>query len=116
MKGLKYFLNFDLEKFLLGKKLTYLKAVPWLEDDKNLGCKVTLQIIDDQTTYANESINNFGEQLVVKMRNCSPATFTKLRPFETEVTINEPERITVYGDYQNQLSIIAKIAVTGTKA
>lgn len=116
MKGLKSFLYFDFERFLVGKRLVYLKATPWLEQGNDLGCKVTLQIVEDKTTYAHENIENYGEQLVVKVRNCSPAAFAKLRPLDTEVTITDVERATVYGDFGQSLSIIAKISVIGAKS
>jgi len=115
MKGLKSFLRFSVEEFLAEKRLVFIKANPWLEQGNELGCKVTLQIVEDKTTYAQDGIDNFGEQLVVKVRSCSPVAFAKLRPFDTEVTVTDVERATVYGDYQNQLSIIAKVAVTGAK-
>lgn len=113
MKGLKHFLHFDLDMFLIGKKLVYLRAAPWLEQGNDLGCKVTLLIVEDKTV---ENVDNIGEQLVIKVRNCSPTAFSKWRSFYTEVIVTDVERAIVYGDYQNQLSIIAKVAVTGEKA
>ena len=61
-------------------------------------------------------MDNFGEQLTVKVRGVAPSAFAQLRPLSTEVIVKDVERATVYGDYRNQLSIIAKIAVKDAPA
>lgn len=111
LKGLNSFVDFLVDDFLAGKRLVYIKAAPWKEGDVTLGSKVTVQIIEDNTAYAQSNITNFGEQIVVKMREVSPSSFTKIKPFSTEIEIRDVERAVVYGEYRNQLSIIGVIAV-----
>ena len=111
MKALKNFLNFDTEKFFSQKKLVFVKAAPWDDNGNIIGSKVTILIADDKTIYPNEGINNFGEQIVVKVRNISSNTFNKLSPLITEVSIDEVEKATVYGDYSQHLSLIGTLSV-----
>lgn len=114
MKGLSGFMSFDYERFLGGKTFTHVKVAPWIEDGKDLGGKVTVQIVEDKTKYAQEGVDNFGELVVVKVRNAAPNTFSKWVPLETEVSITNVERAVVYGEYRNQLSIIAVVTPKGT--
>lgn len=116
LKGLNQFQKFDLPEFLKDKKLAYLKSAPWKDGDVEAGSKVTLQIMDDRTQYSNPDVNNFGEQVTVKVRGVAPSAFAQLRPLSTEIIVKEVERATVYGDFRNQLSIIAKIAVKDAPA
>ena len=111
MKALKSFLNFDVERFFSQKKLVFVKAIPWDDSGNIIGSKVTLLITDDKTTYQNETINNFGEQFVVKVRNISANTFNKLSPLVTEVCIDAVEKATVFGDFSNQLTLIGTLSV-----
>ena len=114
-KGLNSFQCFSLEDFLIGKRLAYIKAVPWREGEGKAvqieGSKVTLQVIEDKTNYHKEDIDNFGEQFVVKVRGVAPAAFAKLRPLITEVAVTDIERASIYGDFKNQISAIAVIKV-----
>lgn len=114
MKALRSFLNFDLAAFLDGKRLAFLKAEPWRENEVTLGSKVMLQIIADETAYAKEGVSNFGEQFALKTRGVDPIAYAKWKPF-SEVTITEVERATVYGEYQNNLSIIGQVALKTDK-
>lgn len=114
MKGLSGFMSFDHERFLGGKTFAHVKVAPWVEDGKDLGSKVTVQIVEDKTKYSQEGVDNFGELVVVKVRNTAPSTFSKWVPFETEVAISNVERAVVYGEYRNQLSIIAEVTPKGT--
>ena len=108
LKGLAQFQEFNWQKFLEGKRLTFLKSTDWKDGEATLGSKVTLQVVEDKTQYAKAGVDNFGEQIAVKVRGVAPSAFAQLRPLGTEVVI------TVYGDVRNQLSIIAKIAVKDT--
>jgi hypothetical protein len=116
LKGLNQFQNFDMKAFLVGKRLAYLKASVWRDGDAELGSKVVTQIIEDSTRYTQPSVDNFGEQLTIKVRGVTPPSFGQLRPLSTEVVVTEIERAVIYGDYRNQLSIIGKIAVKDTAA
>lgn len=51
LKGLSSFQRFDLEGFLKDKRLVYLKAMPWVDQGQEIGSKVTLQILEDNTVY-----------------------------------------------------------------
>jgi len=114
-KGLAAFLYFSLEGFLEGKSLCFVKALPWQngqgENAKLEGSKITLQIVEDKTQYAKEDTTNFGELLTIKVRGVAPAAYSKWQPFDTEVTITDVERATVWGDYKNELSIIAVVSM-----
>lgn len=107
---LNAFVTFVWQNFLEGKRFLYVKALPWIDDGKELGSKVVTQIIEDKTQYPKPGVSNFGEQLSVKVRNVPPAAFGQFKPLNTEVVIQNVEKATVYGEYRNQLSIIASIA------
>lgn len=111
LQGLQHFVCFDLDAFLQGKRLIYIKALPWTEKEEQRGSKVVLQIFEDNTRYARSDISNFGEQLTVKVRGASPDAFSQLKPLQTEVVINQVENSSVYGEYRNQLSITGTIGV-----
>jgi len=114
LKALTKFQTFDMASFLKGKRLAYLKAESWSERDDEgaitnlLGSKVTVQIIEDATDYGRE-VSNFGEQLVIKVRGTAPESYAKLKPLGTEVAIEDVEKAIIWGDFRNQLSVIAKV-------
>lgn len=116
LKGLNQFQKFDCGEFLKDKRLVYLKSTPWKDGDVEAGSKVTLQIVEDRTQYAKPGIDNFGEQVTVKVRGVAPSAFAQLRPLSTEIVVKEVERAVIYGDFRNQLSAIGKIAVKDTPA
>ena len=111
LQALYAFHAFQIHAFLEGKRVVFVKAVPWREEEKVLGSKVVVQIVEDRTVYPKPETTNFGEQLTVKVRNVTPEAFAKLKPLATEVYIKDVERSTVYGEHRNQLSIIGTIAV-----
>ena len=113
LQCLTQFQYFSVEDFLEQKQLAFVKATPWYEgtgDTKTIaGCKIVVQIVDDSTQYSKAEASNFGEQFTVKVRNISPAAYQKFRPLQTRVTITDVEKAVIYGDYRNQLSIIAVV-------
>lgn len=111
LQALSAFLEFQLLMFLTGKRLVFIKSLLWKEEDEIFGSKVVVQIVEDTTKYPKPDVTNFGEQLVVKVRNVSPDAYAKLKPFATEVYVKDVEKAVVYGDYRNQLSIIGTVAV-----
>ena len=111
LQALYAFLEFQLLAFLTGKRLVFIKALVWKEDDKIFGSKVIVQIVEDKTEYPKPDMTNFGEQLTIKVRRVTPDTYAKLRPFSTEVYVKDVERAVVYGEHRNQLSIIGTVAV-----
>ncbi len=109
MKSLNQFQEFNCDKFFADKRLAYVKAEPWRENEQTIGSKVTLQVVEDKTKYAKEGVTNFGEQFVVKVRGLEPLSFSKLKPLTTEIVISDVERATVYGEYRNNLTLIATV-------
>ena len=111
LQSLSAFLEFQLPLFLTGKRLVFVKALPWKEEEKILGSKVVVQIVEDKTQYPKADISNFGEQLVIKVRNVAADAYGKLRPFITEVYVKDVERAVVFGEFRNQLAIVGTVAV-----
>jgi hypothetical protein len=122
LKYLSQFQEFSLDKFLAGKRIVFVKAIQWDERDadgnivKMEGSKVLVQIIEDKTEYAsNGDMDNFGAQFTVKVRGTAPSAYQKLRPLQTEVILTDIERAVVWGDYRNEISVIAVVKVKGAK-
>lgn len=105
MKNLNQFKDFKHQEFLEKKKLYYL-------DVKSLsnggGVKVSLLILEDNTIYQNSG-NNLGEQLQVTVQHKTVEDFSGFKPLQTECKIVNVKKATIYGDYQNQLSIHADV-------
>lgn len=104
MKGLNKFQSFDLSAFLEGKKLLCTGCRPWLNDNqKEIGKKVDLVIVEDKTVYPNSRtiITNLYEKMTVKVSKGIDI------PAEAIVTIVNGTA-TVYGDFRNQLSVRAE--------
>lgn len=114
LKALNQFQKFDLDGFLEGKRLLYVKAEIWDERDESgnvinlLGSKVTGLIAGDSTDYGRD-VSNFGEHLTIKVRGVAPDGFSKFKPLATEVGITDVEKSTIWGEFRNQLSITAKV-------
>ena len=72
------------------------------------GVKVGVLIFSDESDYPNEK-NNIGEQLTVKVPLASMEDYDSFQPMITTCEIVDVEKATVYGEYRNQLSIIAKV-------
>ena len=112
LKGLRNFNQFNIALFIEPMRLIFVKAETWEERDGDtvtvLGSKVTLLIAKDDNDYGRD-ISNFGENLVIKVRGQAPDSFAKFKPLSTEVIIEEVERAVVWGDFSNQLSIIANV-------
>ncbi|WP_239683404.1 hypothetical protein [Streptococcus oralis] len=65
-------------------------------------------IFSDDSDYPNEK-NNIGEQLTVKVPLASMKDYDSYQPMLTTVEIVDIEKAVVYGEYRNQLSLIAKV-------
>ena len=98
MKQLNNYRHFDYERFLNGKVLCYTKGT-WQE--KNKACSITLMILHDKDEI------NVGETYTVKVET-GKELLTKFKPLE-QVEIYDITKVSVYGEYQNQLSFHAKI-------
>lgn len=103
MKNLSQFKDFKHQEFLEKKRLYFL-GVKALEN----GVKVSLLILEDKTVYQNHS-NNLGEQLQITVQNKIVDNFIDFKPLQTECKIVNVKKATIYGDYQNQLSIHADV-------
>jgi len=116
MKGLSAFLMFDVEGFFADKRLVFVKAEQWGSRNEEgavtgaMGTRATVMIVEDDTDYGRD-ISNFGAQFVVKVPGMPPSAFDTLKPLATEVTIAEVEKASVWGEFRNELAIVAKLAV-----
>lgn len=121
LKRLPEFQYFSINDFLDGKQIVFVKSIPWFEGKDKVktleGCKVVVQIVRDETSYSQEEHShcNFGESFEVKVRGTSPASYQKFKPFSTEVVIEDVEKASIWGDYSNNLSIIATVKARGTQ-
>lgn len=106
MKKLTQFLYFDVDSFFQNKDLVAIGMGEWRDykSKEVLGTKVELAIVKDDTDYGEtdgEVISNVYEKFFVKIpRNIKV-------PMNTLVTLVNAEA-TVWGDYNNNLSVIAE--------
>ena len=113
LKNLSHFTEFNAQLFLSRKELRFLSATRWTEKSEagseiEKGVKVGVLIFSDDSEYPNEK-NNLGEQLTVKVPLASMKDYDSFQPMITTCEIVDVEKVTVYGEYRNQLSIIAKV-------
>lgn len=103
MKKLRLFTPFDAKLFFSNIELQFTKVEPIRENDKTVGFRYNLLICDDQHNYGEESSLNIGEVIKVKIEDVNSNTnFT----FGQKVELINP-RASIYGEYQNQLSVKA---------
>ena len=103
MKKLRLFAPFDAKLFFSNIELQFTKGEPIRENDKTVGFRYNLLICDDQHNYGEESSLNIGEVIKVKIEDVNSNTnFT----FGQKVELINP-RASIYGEYQNQLSVKA---------
>lgn len=103
MKKLKQFAPFNAQLFFSKIELQFTKVEPIRENDKTVGFKYNLLICDDQHNYGEESSLTIGEVIKVKIEDVNSNTnFT----FGQKVELINP-RASIYGEYQNQLSVKA---------
>lgn len=106
LKKLRNFLMFDYERFAKGKRLLSVSQQPWkdFKTSEVLGTKIETVIALDKTNYGlkdGEVVSNLYEKLVFKIPKVIEI------PMNVEIRPKNPVA-TVYGDYQNQLSITAE--------
>lgn len=102
-KYLKSFLRFDLDGYLKGKELTVVELRDSSEyDGDEIAGRVVVAITKDETDYGRgpDAPTNLFEKITVKVRQAP------------DVSVMDRVRIvngrgTVWGDYNNNLSIIA---------
>lgn len=113
LKNLSHFTEFNASLFLAKKELRFISATRWVEKiDKSSevekGVKVGLLIFSDDSDYPNDK-NNLGEQLVAKVPYATLEDYANYQAMMTVCEIVDIEKAIVYGEYRNQLSIIAKV-------
>lgn len=113
LKNLSHFTAFNAPEFLKRKELRFVSITRWIEkgdsgSEIEKGVKVGLLIFVDDSDYLNEK-DNLGEQLVVKVPFASLDDFADFQPMITICEITDIEKVVVYGEYRNQLSITAKV-------
>lgn len=105
MKYLNKFLKFDFDAFMNGKRFMTVGRKDWIDFNTKefLGTKIDLVIIEDKTSYDlkdGEVGSNLYERIVAKV----PKNLDV--PMSVEVRLHGVEA-SVYGDYRNQLSVVA---------
>lgn len=106
-KKINQFLRFDTDSFLADKKLMLVGFKEWRDytDDRLLGSKLEIVIVEDKTDYGTtdgNTVNNLYEKLSVKI----PAKLNNV-PMNAIIRLINPKAV-VYGEFRNQLSITAE--------
>lgn len=119
MYNLKPFQVFQTEKFLKDKELTVTNIKLWQDFDSKelLGVKVEVAITKDETDYPagrdGTVMTNLFEKLIFKV----PKSSVDVKANDIVTPVHPVA--TIYGDYQNQLSITAddvvKVPAEGKK-
>lgn len=119
MRGLTYFLAFNVLDFFELKTLVVTSVTQWLDfkTKEHLGTKVEVFISEDATEYPTPrdggQISNLGQSFAIKV------------PHDVSVKIGDVVEMvnpvaTVYGEYRNQLSVkaddVVVVAGKGAKA
>ena len=106
MKGLKQFLEFDLDAFLKDKEVTFISAKPYYNyidgqvSDQVAGMKLECVITKDNTIYNNDEITNEYEKLQLKFLE-----LIKLTKRGTRLKVEGVGK--VWGEYSQNLTIEA---------
>lgn len=106
LKNLREFVKFDANAFLKGKQLLLMQESPLRDYDsgKEIGAKLTVVVWTDDTKYHKDGVTNEGSELDVKIAGLKAEEVNRNnRGF---IKLTNPVG-TVYGDFQNQLSLKA---------
>jgi len=115
LKTLSVHTHFDLDGYLEKMKVAFVKVEVWQDDDEVLGTKVRIQVMEDKNHYKIPYTTNYGEQLIIKVRNVPPESYQKFKSLVTEVEVTEVEKASIYGEWRNQLSVIAVVKPKGVQ-
>lgn len=115
MKGLKEFLTFDWGKFSKDKQFIVVGVGEYTEfnSQRHLGTKIESVIITDNTsyTYKDKPFTNLYEKISFKVTKDIDVPLNSIIVPAGEI------KATVFGDYNNQLSVICSdIKIEPTKA
>jgi hypothetical protein len=111
LKKLSQFQVFDSKAFFESKDFLLSKIEEWQEQDegsqtlKNVGTKVTGVIFVDKSNYGSAGTGiNKGESITFKVSQ--PVTaFSNWQAFNTVFKATDFTKVSVYGEYRNQLSV-----------
>ena len=107
MKGLKQFLEFDLDGFLKDKEITFINSKPYYNyidgqvSDQVAGMKLECVITKDNTIYNNDEITNEYEKITIKLSQAEKINLKR----GTKLKIEGVGK--VWGDYSQNLTIEA---------
>lgn len=107
MKGLKQFLEFDLDEFLKDKEITFINSKPYYNyidgqvSDQVAGMKLECVITKDNTIYNNDEITNEYEKITIKLPQAEKINLKR----GTKLKIEGVGK--VWGDYSQNLTIEA---------
>lgn len=110
LKMLSGFQKFDSEKFFRDKQFLFTKAEEWQEGEdsehmKVVGTKITGVIFVDDTEYGHDVKGiNQGESITFKVRK-PVSSFNNWKVFQTTFVVNEFDKVSIWGDFRNQLSV-----------
>lgn len=106
MKGLKQFVQFDLNGFLKDKEIIFLDSKPFYNyidgkpTDEVAGIKLECVITKDNTIYSNHEINNEYEKISVKIPGVAKAGIKRGSKIKVVQGVGK-----IWGDYSQNLSI-----------
>lgn len=120
LKRLSQFQVFDANGFFKAKDFMFAKIEEWQEGEdadhrQNIGTKITGVVFHDGTSYGKDIVGiNKGESLTFKVYQ-PVSMFNSWKPFNTVFKVENFSKVTVYGDFRNQLSVKVPdlIAVSG---
>ena len=107
MKGLKQFLEFDLDGFLKDKELTFISSKPYYNyidgqvSDQVAGMKLECVITKDNTIYNNDDITNEYEKIQIKVPRADKINLKRGARLKVEGVGK------VWGEYSQNLTIEA---------
>lgn len=107
MKGLKQFLEFNLEGFLKDKEITFISSKPYYNyvdgqpSDELAGTKLECVITKDNTIYNNDEISNEYEKLAIKLPRVEKVNLKRGARLKIEGLGK------VWGEYSQNLTIEA---------
>lgn len=104
MKGLKQYMNFDLQAFLAEKNLTVVGSRNYEEHEtkKHLGITVDCIITQDRTQYVfkDKPFTNLYEKISLKVTKDVTVAIGDIVEPVGDI------KATVWGDYNNNLSVV----------
>ena len=107
MKGLKQFLEFDLDGFLKDKEIAFISSKPYYNyidgqvSDQVAGMKLECVITKDNTIYNNDEITNEYAKIPIKVPRAEKINLKR----GTKLKIEGVGK--VWGDYSQNLTIEA---------